>query len=405
MEIRATCETAVTRNRGQVSSRLSQPAIRRAAGFLLLVSFLGSCGGRAANTDPLASITEAVSENELIPPPLTVAWSRRPGSDAAPLTLRPAVSERHVFLVFGDRLEAWSTEDGTPEWEMVLDSEVSAAPAVTGDRVIVATTGDDDGAPAIWSITGDLGSIVDRQTIEAPAKELAALQDTVVYADAAGATRLGRTAQWRIELEGVITVTASESHGLVFVSTADGRLLALDAGDGSERWSYAIDATERLTRPAIGTDLVYVGGTDGQIVALRVRDGQTAWTQQIGIDIVGAPAVAGEYLWVAGLDAALRGLRATNGTKLYTLTTNMSRNYLDMTSFGVWAVVGPRYGPWLAVRGPTRSEQAGPTQVRAPNSPLDLELPPASGPAGVAVVNGDGTVMFMRPERRRQPFP
>ena len=73
-----------------------------------------------------------------------------------------------------------------------------------------------------------------------------------------------------------------------------------------------------------------------------------------------------------------------------------------LRGYGLWAVVGPRYGPWTAVRGPTREEPQRPIQVRARNSPVFLDVPPASGPAGVAVVNGDGEVLFMRPVRSRQ---
>ncbi len=81
-----------------------------------------------------------------------------------------------------------------------------------------------------------------------------------------------------------------------------------------------------------------------------------------------------------------------------------SRNYLDLVTFDLWTVLGPRYGPWTAVRGPTDAEGNRPPQrvsIAPPPTGADLELPPASGAAGVAVVNGTNTVVFLQPRRPR----
>ena len=211
-------------------------------------------------------------------------------------------------------------------------------------------------------------------------------------------------------IDDALTVQLASDDDLAIVTTSTGRLIALDLRDGGIRWQH--DVGSEITRAHVSGSRVFVGTTQRELIAYRTADGKQAWRRNMGTALLGAPAQAEDLLWVAGLDARLTALKASNGTQMHTIDLS-SRNYLDIAAFGQWAVVGARYGPWLAVRAPTSTERSQ-GNARRPTQPIrvvvqqppaagtpDLMIPAGSGPAGVAVVGGDGMVVFLQPQRNR----
>ncbi|MFI1853387.1 PQQ-binding-like beta-propeller repeat protein [Streptomyces sp. NPDC020480] len=143
--------------------------------------------------------------------------------------------------------------------------------------------------------------------------------------------------------------------GVVLAVTAGGRLTALDARDGRERWSradgaarllaadadtaYVLDGERRLraqpltgagarwTTPAAtgtakgaaaaaaGRRLV-VAGSDGTVTAYRTDDGTAAWHQDTGAGVALTPAVADGTVYLGG--ASLRALALADGARRWT---------------------------------------------------------------------------------------
>ena len=326
-------------------------------------------------------------------------WNR---TSASPLTLRPAVGERHVYLALGNVLEAWRVEDGAFVWRHEFDSNIATPPAAIGQQVVVATRGTDAFPPRVVWVSNE-GNIVALRDVDEAVRQIDAASGIVVIADSGSVSRIAGDG-WRVALAQAQHIVLSVDHGLVYVTSEGRGIVALDLRDGNQRWQYEAPGV-RLTKPVVNGDFVYVAGTSGHIAALRAATGKKRWTRSLGsIDILGAPAVAGNILWVAGLDAQLIGLKPGNGTVLFVPLQLPSRNYLDMATFDVWTVLGPQYGPWMVVRGPTDADRnRPPTRINTapPPTGIDLELPPASGAAGVAVVNGTDTVVFLRPRRPR----
>jgi outer membrane protein assembly factor BamB len=365
-----------------------------------------ACGGRPLDADPLASMAEAVSEDERATAPLVESWRRTPET---PLTLRPAVGANNVYLALGNQLVAWEVTNGASRWTPVnLDSEISAAPVALGQQVVVATRGDDSAGlrPRVLWFAND-STLVRQVPVADAISEISAVPGTLVYIDRRGVGRLGGGLEWHTAVEGPATVELAIDHGLAYVTTTAGELLAFDVLDGSLRWRH--DAGGSISRASVAAGRVYVGGGELDILALRASDGHVAWRRILGIAVVGAPGYVQDLVWVAALDAKLHAYKASNGTEIGTLLVELSsRNYLDVTSFDPWVVVGPMYGPWTAVRAPTRNEQRqAPTRVTvlqaggSEGGRADFIIPAGSGPAGVAVVNDDGTVVFLQPRRAR----
>ena len=384
-----------------VHNRGPRPVKYRLPVALALISICYSCAGLPLDTDPLASMAEVVSEDKRYPAPLTEAWRRTPDD---PISFQPAVGTNNVYLVIDNKLVAWSVRTGATLWDSVdFESEISAAPVVIGQQVVIATMGSGAIEPRVWWFSND-GSLRSQEPVAAPISKINGEPGMVVYIDERGVGRLGGVHNWHTPLEKAATVILVAEHQLALITTEDGLLFAFRLNDGKINWQY--DAGTQITGACVANDIAYIGTSSGDLIAFNVKDGRIEWQRILGTSVVGSPAQTEEFLWVAGLDARLTALKAKNGTHLYSVDLS-SRNYLDITPFTQWIAVGAHYGPWLAVRGPSRAEEEqgliAPVQIQVQGPPATnqaaLSIPAGSGPAGLVVVNGDGMVVFLEPQR------
>jgi len=69
---------------------------------------------------------------------------------------------------------------------------------------------------------------------------------------------------------------------LFFGSSADGKIYALDAADGHERWTFFTDGPVRFA-PAVWKDRIFVAGDDGYLYCLAAADGTLLWKRRGGL--------------------------------------------------------------------------------------------------------------------------
>jgi outer membrane protein assembly factor BamB len=97
------------------------------------------------------------------------------------------------------------------------------------------------------------------------------------------------------------------ADGTVFVPTADGRLVALDAATGARSWT-ASTGVELGVQPAVAGGVVFTGSDDGALHAFTAAGCGSAtceplWTASTGSSAVsGGPAVSGGQLYVGTAD-------------------------------------------------------------------------------------------------------
>jgi outer membrane protein assembly factor BamB len=356
-----------------------------------------ACGGSAyLDADPLAPIPTEVEEDEILPPPLTPVWQTRSLDDAGAALIplfRPAVGPDHVFLAYPDRIHALRASDGSLSWQVELVAV--APPVVHHDELIVATAG------AIWWLAVEDGSFLAQRRMSQTPTIVAAAGDSVIFIDGAALYQVDKNVQgWVAETVGATALVTNATGDTAYVSTDNGALIAIDTATGNERWRYTTEGEVRLSAAAVADDLVYVAGNDQFLTAIDARSGKRKWRRILGVDAHGAPAVVDGIVYVAPLDSMLHGFDARNGSQLYSLSVS-SRTYIDLVAYDPWVVVGPRYGPWLRARAPevftARAALLSDTVARGST----LRISPGVGPAGVALANGDGTVIFLRPQEPR----
>jgi outer membrane protein assembly factor BamB len=122
---------------------------------------------------------------------------------------------------------------------------------------------------------------------------------------------------WNQRIDSVAFPMTVAVNGSVFtVASNDGTVLALQAETGREVW-----------RASAGGKLSAGVGSDGRFAAVVTRDGELVafesgrvlWRKPLGARVSTAPLVAGERIFVLGVDRAVHAFDALDGRKLWSL--------------------------------------------------------------------------------------
>ena len=296
-------------------------------------------------------------------PPYRVAWTAEtPGGGAV---AGPVVAADRVIVVGRSAVVALSTADGAVVWEESRAEGPASAPAVAGDLVIHAS-GRDEGA-----------SLVGRS-----------LED-------------GRR-EWSTEVGSAVLGGPTVAGDVVIAGTRDGRLVALDAVSGEERWSYEGEGSFDGA-PAVGDGLVVavdnrLGEARGSVLALDaelgVGDGPPEWRFSPPLPgPISAPAIGEGFVAVGTADGLIRVLGLAEGGERVTAPSRdaFAPRQIPATADGVLAA-GVAH---LSRIDPATGEESWTFQV-ADQRPLgdgraNTLLSSSPAVVGDSVLIGDGT--------------
>ena len=125
------------------------------------------------------------------------------------------------------------------------------------------------------------------------------------------------------DAQGGMQCTPLVADGVMYVSTANNKVFALDAATGRKLWHYIPEKPKQIAAlygpwnrgVALGHGLVYIGTNDNHLIALDAKTGREAWNVNVedvatcGCSITGAPLLVKDKVIVgttAG-DSAHRG--------------------------------------------------------------------------------------------------
>ena len=303
----------------------------------------------------------------LLAPPFTRAWKRETRSlvEFPPV----AANGRLVVATNGRYAQQLNIATGGIYWYIKLSGRAAASPAIAGDLVLFAT---DDGyitarrwahAEVVWRVkvgpstessplvtgkrfyVGDTSggvhcmSVATGRTIwtarasGAVKSSLALSGRDVVVGDYAGQVtafnaRTGRV-HWRATSPGKLLggnggfyANPAVAYGRIYIANINGRVIALDAHDGSIAWVRVIPDWV-YSSPAVSGRTVFVGSYDHRLYALDAVTGGVRWAFDAGERIAGSPTVIGNYVWFATLarrpaDGRTYALNTSTGAKAFT---------------------------------------------------------------------------------------
>jgi outer membrane protein assembly factor BamB len=185
------------------------------------------------------------------------------------------------------------------------------------------------------------------------------------------------SAQQPIDVPGTPVI----SNGTVYLGVAadatDGRLVALNAADGSERWR--IDGP--LTSPSIFGNLGYVVGVDGTFAAVDLATGKTIWEANIP-GPHRAPAVTDAIVYGYSVTSnRVFALDRATGGRLWTFDLDGANQCCIAISKGK-LYVATELGTVYAIAGDNATIAVGPVPQAAPSA-----VAPTMAPTSAALAD------------------
>jgi outer membrane protein assembly factor BamB len=202
---------------------------------------------------------------------------------------------------------------GEARWTTELETPIAGAVAIDGERAFVSTVGeqqtpgvvvalDTSTGEEVWR-TGEaagLGNVVSGPVV-ADGRIFALEPGNVVALDIRDGHLL-----WRTEIvnpqttpfspQGIASLAPVAADGQVFVVDVTGRVYALDARTGAERWDHALNDPSQLTPPILTADHVLVPTNSGTLSAVDRRTGHLAFELDSGGSFLRGLADAGDVL-------------------------------------------------------------------------------------------------------------
>ncbi|WP_029601525.1 PQQ-binding-like beta-propeller repeat protein [Natronobacterium lacisalsi] len=229
-------------------------------------------------------------------PPLTDAWTYDGDAGFGGIDCSPVLADGRVYLAY--------TADRSDERAAVVD----AIDAATGERR--------------WSTTAATTAEPIQRT-HAYADSLAVAGDAVLLQTATGLVALeveDGSERWHVDNVGDGQLGSTPVHpgvgdGVVFAgyyrhgrSESRPLIYAIDLEEGAERFRFEIDWDERLVyAPAVRDGVVYAAVAGGGVKAIDAADGTERWSERL--PVYGVPAVTGESVFV-GVDGDPSGVVA-----------------------------------------------------------------------------------------------
>lgn len=185
--------------------------------------------------------------------------------------------------------------------------------------------------------------------------------------------KIAASVAWTQRVDGVqFPLAIAVTRGMFTVAGNDGTVMALDADTGREVW-----------RGSAGGKLSAGVGSDGRFAAVVTREGelvvfeqgQVKWRKALGARVTTAPLVAGERVFVLGVDRSVQGFDAIDGRKLWAL--QRPGDPLTLAQSGVLVpfkntlVVGQ--GPRMAGIEPTQGAVKWDVTVGSPRGANEIE--------------------------------
>jgi outer membrane protein assembly factor BamB len=140
---------------------------------------------------------------------------------------------------------------------------------------------------------------------------------------------------WSFEVGGSFDAGPTYADGRVYVSSAKGKLLALDAVSGRPLWSYST-GDELVTRPTVGGGLVFATGASDTLFAVDQETGAWKWQYrreapgEFTIRGAARPLFASGRVYAGFADGYAVCLQASDGTVTWTKDLGQGKPYADV---------------------------------------------------------------------------
>jgi outer membrane protein assembly factor BamB len=124
----------------------------------------------------------------------------------------------------------------------------------------------------------------------------------------------GLAQAWRYPTGNLIYSSPAVVNGVVYITSFDHNVYALNAATGAKRWSYTTGG-QISSSPAVVNGVVYIGSYDHRVYALNAKTGARLWSYATSNAVYSSPAVANGVVYVGSVDHNIYALNAATGAK------------------------------------------------------------------------------------------
>jgi outer membrane protein assembly factor BamB len=212
-----------------------------------------------------------------------------------------AYADDRVIVASQDsRLHVVGAETGRQRlvYETGMGRHIGAGPAIEGDRVYFVSVG-----ARVWAI--------DWHATTYPLERALLFWQTNLYLwGMRSSSPIQKGSVWSRRVGGDVRHTPAVAYSTVYVTTAQGQVVALDAATGAERWRT--DVRVAITAaPTVAGTAVLIGTQDGIVFGLEAHTGAVLWDFKTAGRITASPIVAGDTMYVASHDGTLYAVTAS----------------------------------------------------------------------------------------------
>lgn len=143
-------------------------------------------------------------------------------------------------------------------------------------------------------------------------------QHTGEYSD--GGIRPNNVMNWNVSIGTELIGSPAVADGVVYIGSNNGKIYALDAATGAEKWNATIGTGYLMSSPAVTNGSVFIGSDDSRVYALNATTGETVWDFLTGGEVQTSPAVLNTIVYVGSDDTSLYALDALTGAKIWNTT-------------------------------------------------------------------------------------
>lgn len=266
------------------------------------------------------------------------AWQHTGATDA--YRASAAVADGRVYAANLDgSLYAFDAASGDviDGWPVDLGASSQCSPTVAHGTVYVGTE-----SGTIRAVDGTSGETQWRFETEGPVRGAPAVHDGVVYATSGDGVvyaidaETGAETVWEFDTGQGVTGDVSIRGGpavttggtvTVYVANTGGVIYAIE--NGEQQWEHLVEAGQVQSTPVVASGSVYVGSVQsaaGFLYALDAASGQRDWQFEAEGGILAAPAATSDRVYVGSRDQSLYALNPGNGEQLWSFETDRQIN-------------------------------------------------------------------------------
>lgn len=225
---------------------------------------------------------------------------------------RPAIDQGVIYIGSEDqKLHAISQRSGKLFWDYRTEGPIRSSPWVAEGHVFV---GSDDGFMHAINVNSH------RRTwrvdvVEAVRSSPCVTEEGIYFGCESGEflkLDFRGEIKWRFRAKRAITASPAESQGVIFFSSLDSNIYALDAKSGWVIWRFRM-GKGTVSSPCVSDKYVYVGSADGNLYCLDERSGREVWRFGTEHQVSSSPVLYKDSVYVGSADGNIYCLDQLSG--------------------------------------------------------------------------------------------